>query len=136
MGDFTHDLIPKQRRPRPLTLQERADRLTPERLEAIAAKRREHSHNAGATRRARKKNAATEPVRRSDIIERDDSTCYLCDRRVPNHDIHLDHIIPLARGGSHTADNLAVTCSTCNIQKAAHLTTKRPKALLQYSPDQ
>jgi 5-methylcytosine-specific restriction endonuclease McrA len=32
---------------------------------------------------------------------------------------HLDHIHPLARGGSHTMDNLQITHPICNIRKGA-----------------
>lgn len=93
-------------------------------------------HGIAARRRARIKGATIGPVRRSDIIARDESTCYLCGKVIPDKDIHIDHIIPLARGGSHTVDNLAVTCSQCNIRKGASLTDKRPKSLLPSPPDQ
>lgn len=72
-------------------------------------------------RRARLSNAVTETIRRSEIIERDRSTCYLCGQRCEPNDIHLDHVIPLSRGGSHTAANLRVTHGQCNIRKAANL---------------
>jgi 5-methylcytosine-specific restriction endonuclease McrA len=33
--------------------------------------------------------------------------------------IEIDHIIPLARGGTHTCDNLQPLCKTCNCSKGA-----------------
>ena len=33
-------------------------------------------------------------------------------------DIHVDHVIPLSRGGSNWPDNLALTCQDCNLSKA------------------
>ena len=30
---------------------------------------------------------------------------------------HLDHVIPLARGGDDVADNLVLSCATCNLSK-------------------
>jgi hypothetical protein len=30
---------------------------------------------------------------------------------------HMDHIIPLAKGGTHTLNNVSVTCSDCNMSK-------------------
>ena len=35
---------------------------------------------------------------------------------IPN-DIHIDHILPLARGGSNYPDNLACSCASCNLEK-------------------
>ena len=32
-------------------------------------------------------------------------------------ELQIDHIVPLARGGRHTQDNLRVLCSRCNVRK-------------------
>ncbi len=34
-------------------------------------------------------------------------------------DMHIDHVMPLARGGAHSADNLVAACARCNRAKAA-----------------
>jgi len=34
-------------------------------------------------------------------------------------DAHVDHIVPLARGGSNDRENLRVLCARCNLQKGA-----------------
>jgi 5-methylcytosine-specific restriction endonuclease McrA len=34
---------------------------------------------------------------------------------------HVDHVVPLARGGTHTRDNLATACPSCNISKGTKL---------------
>jgi hypothetical protein len=52
-----------------------------------------------------------------DIFRRDDWTCYLCGGKVTAADASLDHIVPIARGGQHTADNLACTHRECNYAK-------------------
>jgi 5-methylcytosine-specific restriction endonuclease McrA len=76
-------------------------------------------------RRARKANAPRiEKVSRTEIIERDKSTCYLCMRVLLPTEVTLDHVIPLAKGGSHTADNLRVACSPCNKSKATKVFTQ------------
>jgi len=36
-----------------------------------------------------------------------------------NHRFDVEHIIPLARGGSSSLDNLALCCSACNSRKLA-----------------
>lgn len=33
--------------------------------------------------------------------------------------LHLDHVVPLARGGLHTPSNLAPACQRCNLSKSA-----------------
>jgi len=43
--------------------------------------------------------------------------CYYCNRVTQTTDIHFDHIIALANGGSHSIENLCVTCPTCNFSK-------------------
>lgn len=75
-----------------------------------------------ARRRALKKGAPViEKIDRAAIIERDRNICHLCRLPVEPHDIHLDHVVPLARGGNHTADNLAVAHSLCNARKGARM---------------
>lgn len=50
--------------------------------------------------------------------------CYLCSKQLPLmwDQVHLDHIVPLARGGTHTRDNVALVHPSCNIKKGASLT--------------
>ena len=47
--------------------------------------------------------------------------CYLCGAMVPKGERHVDHIVPLSKGGLHTASNLAVACAACNLKKQAKL---------------
>ncbi len=42
--------------------------------------------------------------------------CVYC-RRVTDGTLHMDHVIPLARGGDHTWENTATTCASCNTSK-------------------
>lgn len=44
--------------------------------------------------------------------------CVCCGRNLGN-DYHIDHIIPLALGGSNTDDNIQLLRAECNIQKSA-----------------
>lgn len=79
-----------------------------------------------ARRRARKLNATVETFTRAEIIERDHATCYLCGKHCDPDDIHLDHVIPLSRGGEHSRANVKVACSTCNVRKGALLPSEWP----------
>ena len=45
--------------------------------------------------------------------------CYLCGKLIPLGDRHVDHILPLAKGGRHRPSNLAVACRECNQSKNA-----------------
>jgi len=47
--------------------------------------------------------------------------CYLCGEVVLINDRHVDHIVPLSKGGRHVASNLAVACAACNLRKSAKL---------------
>jgi len=47
--------------------------------------------------------------------------CYLCGELIPLGKRHVDHILPLAKGGAHRPSNLAIACSLCNLKKGAKL---------------
>lgn len=47
--------------------------------------------------------------------------CYLCGKLIPIGHRHVDHIMPLSKGGAHRPSNLAVSCDICNKRKAAKL---------------
>lgn len=55
--------------------------------------------------------------------------CYWC--RVPVGDrYHVDHVIPLSRGGSDDAGNLVVACPSCNLRKHAKMPSEFAGRLL------
>jgi 5-methylcytosine-specific restriction endonuclease McrA len=45
------------------------------------------------------------------------SHCPYCGDAMPLRCRSLDHVIPLARGGAHSADNVVICCVTCNKRK-------------------
>lgn len=69
--------------------------------------------------RERNKRRVEGPVGRAMLYERDGGKCYLCEQDVTLEAMHLDHVLPLSRGGSHTADNLRVACGRCNTSKGS-----------------
>lgn len=81
-----------------------------------------------ARRRARKKGAThIEKIDRREVYARDGGLCAICGEHVPADSCTLDHITPLAAGGSHTYDNLAVAHARCNKAKGdGNTPTQRP----------
>jgi len=46
--------------------------------------------------------------------------CYWCDKRV-GKDYHVDHVIPLSRGGTNWPSNLVIACAYCNCSRGNKL---------------
>ena len=55
------------------------------------------------------------------------NTCACCRKKITRKNAHIDHIIPLALGGSNFATNLQLLCAFCNISKGA----KHPLEFMQ-----
>jgi len=73
-----------------------------------------------AARRARIKGSAeTEFIDRAEIYERDGGRCHICERFVWDGDFTLDHLIPLSKGGEHTALNVRLAHRWCNSKRGA-----------------
>jgi len=68
---------------------------------------------------ARKRKVAVEHVDYKIVFERDGGCCHLCGKKLKSDAWHLDHLIPLSKGGEHSYRNVAVTCPRCNIQKGS-----------------
>lgn len=43
--------------------------------------------------------------------------CYYCHKKFPYKQLTMDHLVPLARGGRSTKDNLVPACKDCNNKK-------------------
>jgi len=101
--------------------------MTPEMRAADYAKWRVSHAEAAQRIRARRVHAPQiDHIDRLAIIERDGGICYLCGARPSGKQISLDHVTPLSRGGSHTADNLKVACRRCNTRKGKRLLSELP----------
>ena len=56
------------------------------------------------------------------VVRRDGQVCGVCRVNVPDNELEFDHLIPLARGGPTSAENLRVLCRRCNKKKTDALT--------------
>lgn len=54
------------------------------------------------------------------LYQSQDGRCFWCSV-VVNNTFHVDHVIPLSRGGLHCLGNLVVTCPSCNESKNAKI---------------
>lgn len=62
----------------------------------------------------RKQFSATERVK---IYNKCKGRCDICGKFVPYDSFTVDHIIPLAKGGTNAMDNLQAACGVCNLIK-------------------
>ena len=73
-----------------------------------------------AKRRALKRNATIEPLPDKyeiALYEAQHGLCYYCGTSLAETKQHLEHMIPLSRGGAHALSNLVLSCIACNLQK-------------------
>jgi 5-methylcytosine-specific restriction endonuclease McrA len=74
--------------------------------------------NEKVRRRVRKYgNGLVERIYRSVVWARDDGICGICGKPVNKQDWQLDHVIPIAKGGTHTYVNVQVSHPICNLKK-------------------
>lgn len=59
------------------------------------------------------------PALRRQIMKRDNYTCRICGKYMPDGvGLHIDHIVPVSKGGKTVPSNLQVLCSKCNGSKS------------------
>lgn len=96
-----------------------------------AAKARPAYRDAARRRDERLAATETEPIDDIKVFERDRWICQLCGEPVDQElrwpdarSRSLDHVIPVARGGTHTYGNVQLAHLGCNVSKGAKLTTE------------
>lgn len=68
---------------------------------------------------------------RLNVLERDDYRCQMCGRTVEDGvKLHIDHIVPVSKGGSNDIDNLQVLCHKCNLAKHDRMDLKATREKL------
>ncbi len=58
---------------------------------------------------------------RFEVFQRDKHTCQYCGRRAPEVELEVDHLVPVAGGGTDDFENLVTSCRECNSGKSAKL---------------
>ncbi len=46
--------------------------------------------------------------------------CHYCEKKFKPKDLTLDHLVPIARGGESTKNNVVPACTECNAKKKLH----------------
>ncbi len=57
------------------------------------------------------------------VLARDGMVCHICTLPIASiADLHFDHVIPLSKGGPHTAENIKPAHALCNLRKSDKIT--------------
>lgn len=68
---------------------------------------------------------------RFEIFKRDSFKCQYCGKSAPDVVLEIDHIIPVAHGGTNDIENLVTACRECNSGKGARELTDEALANIQ-----
>jgi len=66
---------------------------------------------------------------RFEVFKRDGFICQYCGGHPPAVILHVDHIRPVAEGGTNDIDNLVTSCEPCNLGKGARKLNAIPEPL-------
>jgi hypothetical protein len=55
-------------------------------------------------------------LRKDIVLKRDNYTCRYCGDKDLTHSLHVHHLIPISKGGTHNIDNLICACIKCHSQ--------------------
>jgi 5-methylcytosine-specific restriction endonuclease McrA len=86
-----------------------------DRLKKHRAENPEMYRNYSGKRRALLLSARQFEVKVSELRKIMSQDCFYCGSQAE----HLDHVIPLSRGGLHKIGNLVAACKSCNLTKGA-----------------
>ena len=86
--------------------------------------------NYSRKRRARKMEAegSVHFLLHLDLLKEQDNKCVYCGKDL-SEGYHMDHIVPLSKGGTNWPDNLQILCPTCNLVKNGKLPQAYEKSI-------
>lgn len=104
------------------------------RAQRLERKRQWNAANRGYGRAANRRRRARKLAAEGSHTQADVATqykaqkgrCYYCSTKLSN-DYHVDHVIPLSRGGSDATENLVCACPSCNLSKNNKLPHEWPQ---------
>lgn len=101
----------KQANQQKYTDRQRADyAVNPEKYRTVERRRRAQMRNADGDHT---------PIELAEILHAQGHRCAYCRADLKKEPKHVDHIVPLARGGSNGRTNLQYLCAPCNQSKSA-----------------
>lgn len=90
------------------------------RKEYLASEEGKAAHRRhGQARYSRKKQAFVETVCPKSVYSDQQGICYICGEHRLFSAMHLDHVVPISKGGKHSRDNCKIACAACNLKKGA-----------------
>ena len=81
-------------------------------------KGRDAAANGKHARRALLANAPSDNWKVSEVHSEANGKCLYCGISVTLNEMHADHFIPLAKGGSNLRENIVCSCASCNLKKS------------------
>lgn len=69
---------------------------------------------------------------RKNILLRDGYCCLYCGRKMPASELTIDHVIPRAKGGRTSWDNVVTCCRRCNTRKGNQTPDEAGMTLLKH----
>jgi len=70
---------------------------------------------------------------RFEVFKRDSFTCQYCGRSAPGVVLRVDHIHPVAKGGTNEVANLITACFDCNVGKSDRLLSDNSELAKQHA---
>lgn len=94
----------------------------------LSEKFRSKNRERERIRRAKKNKTVVKDFSEVDVLNKHGAVCHICGKdidlsapRTSGLGLHLDHVIPLVKGGTHTIENVKPSHAKCNVAKGGRL---------------